>query len=165
MSEEDAALHLAKAWQSVMSDTSPREALSLLWAHWAHETGRGRRMYGFNFGGLKGRGPGGTGVLTWTREASGESRGLVQRTFRAYPSAEAGARDYLELLAGRFPSAISAARRGNVTRFVHALSRRGYFTDDAAAYARAITSLSFECKRRRLIETALLRAGSLELSK
>jgi flagellum-specific peptidoglycan hydrolase FlgJ len=114
-------------------------------------------MYGFNFGGLKGRGPEGAGFLTWTREAAGDTRTLVQRTFRAYPSAEAGARDYLELLLERFPSALRAARRGDVARFVEVLSNRGYFTDDEQAYQKAIASLNFECRRRRLAETALLR--------
>jgi flagellum-specific peptidoglycan hydrolase FlgJ len=149
MGESDAARHLSRAWQAVMKQVPSEETVSVLWAHWAHETGRGQRMHAFNFAGLKGRGPTGASVVVWTREGQ-EPSNLVQRTFRAYRSAGAGARDYLRLLASRYPSAVRAAREGNAYGFASALESGGYFTGDGRVYLRALSSLSIECRRRGL---------------
>jgi hypothetical protein len=147
MDEEDAALHLARAWRTVF-DTHPSEqTLSVLWAQWAHETARGRRMHAYNFAGIKGTGPSGASVVVWTREGASSSD-LVRRTFRAYRTPSEGASDYVRLLANRYPSALRAARDGNAFGFVSALDTGGYFTADTRAYLRAVTSLSSECRRR-----------------
>lgn len=149
MDEEDAAVHLARAWRAVF-DTNPSEqTLSVLWAQWAHETARGRRMHAYNFAGIKGSGPSGASVVVWTREGASSSD-LVRRTFRAYRTPSEGARDYVRLLANRYPSALRAARAGNAYGFVSALDAGGYFTADTRAYLRAVTSLSGECRRRGL---------------
>jgi flagellum-specific peptidoglycan hydrolase FlgJ len=158
MSEGDAALHLARAWHAVFSSRPSEQTLSVLWAQWAHETARGQRMHAYNFAGIKGRGPTGASVVVWTREGSAPSD-LVKRTFRAYRSAGEGARDYVRLLAARYPQALRAAREGNAYGFVSALDTGGYFTADTRAYLRAVSSLSSEC-RRRGISLAALAGGS-----
>ncbi len=149
MSEEDAARHIARAWHSIFKAAPPASTLSVLWAHWAHETARGQRMHAYNFAGLKGRGPSGASVVVWTREGDAPND-LVERSFRAYRSPAEGARDYLRLLVTRYPSAVRAARDGNAYAFALALDRGGYFTGDSHVYTRALTSLSFECRRRGL---------------
>jgi flagellum-specific peptidoglycan hydrolase FlgJ len=105
-------------------------------------------MHAYNFAGLKGRGPSGASVVVWTRE--GTPGDLVQRTFRAYRGAQEGARDYVRLLADRYPMAVREARDGNAYGFASALDAGGYFTGDDRAYLRALTSLNIECRRRGL---------------
>lgn len=158
MSEGDAALHLARAWHAVFNARPSEQTLSVLWAQWAHETARGQRMHAYNFAGIKGRGPTGASVVVWTREGSAPAD-LVKRTFRAYRTPGEGARDYVRLLATRYPQALRAARDGNVYGFVSALDTGGYFTADTRAYLRAVSSLSSEC-RRRGISLAAVAGGS-----
>jgi hypothetical protein len=116
--------------------------LSILVAHWAHETGRGASMLNYNFGGLKGTSPSGTSVACSTREGHGADAVRVIDRFRAYGSPEEGARDYVSLLARRYPDAVRAAESGDAKGFVTALKARGYFTDDEAAYSRSVQSLA-----------------------
>jgi flagellum-specific peptidoglycan hydrolase FlgJ len=155
MDEEQAAQHLTRAWHAVIDAPPSEQTLAVLWAHWAHETARGRRMHAYNFAGIKGRGPSGASVVVWTREGAGSSE-LVRRTFRAYRTASEGARDYVRLLSSRYPAALRAASEGNAYGFVSALDAGGYFTGDARAYLRAVTSLSSECRRRGLSRGAAL---------
>lgn len=154
MAEGDAALHLARAWHQIFNARPSEQTLAVLWAQWAHETARGQRMHAYNFAGIKGRGPTGASVVVWTREGAAPSD-LVKRTFRAYRSASEGARDYVRLLATRYPQALRAARDGNAYGFVSALDTGGYFTADTRAYLRAVSSLSSECRRRGISVAAI----------
>ena len=143
--EPDAAASLlARAWKDVLGDTPSAEALGVLWAHWALETGRGRWMVDHNFAGLRGRAPGGGSALwsTWEQTERGPRR--VQKRFRAYETPSDGAKDYVKTLARRYPDALEAARRGDAEEFIGALERRGYFSKDADAYGRAAGNLARE---------------------
>jgi hypothetical protein len=99
-------------------------------------------MLNYNFGGLKGTGPSGLSAACSTREGHGATAERVVARFRAYGSAEEGARDYVGLLARRYPDALRAAESGDAKGFVSALKARGYFTDDEAAYSRSVQSLA-----------------------
>lgn len=142
MRPEEAAQHLADAWETVLGKPPSDEALALLWAQWALETGRGRWMVDFNFAGVKGTAPRGGSAVWWTSEGTDDDARRVRSRFRAYRSAEEGARDYVRMLKRRYPAAIRAARRGDAHGFVHALARRGYFTSEPDAYCHALSSLS-----------------------
>ncbi len=144
LSEEQVAGQLAAAWQLVVGEPVQRETLAVLWAHAALETGRGQKMLGYNFAGLKGQAPNGGGRLLWTWEESSRGMQRVRRTFRVYSSAEQGARDYVELLSTRHRRARRAAERGSPTDFVAALAESDYFTHDVEEYTRSVTSLMFE---------------------
>jgi hypothetical protein len=153
--EEAAAQYLAGALHQVVGSRASENAVAVLWAHWAHETGRGKRMLGHNFAGIKGEGTLG-GARVWTREAAGtKKKKLVRRTFRVYENPEQGALDYVNLLLTRYQGALSAAREGRTADFVHVLLRRGYYTDEKHVYERAITRLAQECRRRSLAQRAL----------
>jgi hypothetical protein len=154
LEENEAAEHLARAWRAVLDRPARETTVAVLWAHWAHETARGQRMHGFNFGGIKGRGPAGASVVVWTREGARPGE-LVRRTFRAYDTAREGAYDYVALLRTRYPKAFRAARYGRVDEFVAALQAGGYFTADGSAYLRALTMLSGECRRRGISTAAV----------
>lgn len=142
MQPEQAARELAAAWRAVLGQPAPPEAIALLWAQWALETGRGRWMVDFNFAGVKGKAPSGGSALRWTSEGAEDNAHRERDRFRAYPNAQAGARDYVDLLARRYPGALDRARQGDAEGFVRALARGGYFTSEPQAYLHALSSLS-----------------------
>jgi flagellum-specific peptidoglycan hydrolase FlgJ len=142
LSGDEAASALEAAWTEVRGQAPSTPTLSILVAQWAHETGRGASMLNYNFGGLKGTGPSGLSAACSTREGHGANAVRVVDRFRAYGSAEEGARDYVSLLARRYPDALRAAESGDAKGFVTALKARGYFTDDEAAYCRSVQSLA-----------------------
>jgi flagellum-specific peptidoglycan hydrolase FlgJ len=136
-----AARALRHAWTSALRQTPSKDVVLVLTAHWAHETHGGRLMYNFNFGGIKGHAPDGLSCIREAHEGSGyHVRALTDR-FRAYRNAEDGADDYLSLLIRKDPAAIDAVERGDVTDFVSALKRGGYFTGSETAYARSLSDL------------------------
>jgi flagellar protein FlgJ len=91
-------------------------------------------MPGHNFAGIKAA-AGAPGAQLRTVEGHGTGRREVSARFRVYDSAQAGARDYVHLLASRYPAALAAAAAGNAPGFAQALANGGYFTADPAAYA------------------------------
>ena len=112
-------------------------------------------MFGHNFGGIKGREPGGRSLLAWTRESQGDAEVLALRAFRAYSDARQGALGYVRLLERRYPVALQAARAGDPGRFADALAASGYASDDANVYRRALVSLSNECLSRSIPSLAI----------
>ena len=155
LSEHEAATRLAQAWRTVMGGLPSPRTLAILWAHWAHETARGERMFGNNFGGIKGKEPGGRSLLAWTRESEGDTEVLALRAFRAYSDGRQGALGYVRLLERRYPVALQAARAGDPGRFADALAASGYASDDANVYRRALASLSNECLSRSIASLAI----------
>jgi flagellum-specific peptidoglycan hydrolase FlgJ len=111
--------------------------LALLTAQWALETDAGRQMHGHNFGGIKARASE-PGASFHTVEGHGATRRELVLRFRVYDSAEAGAHDYVRLLATRYPAALQAARAGNVAEFARELAVGGYFTAGTAGYAQGL---------------------------
>ena len=72
----------------------------------------------------------------------------MRERFRAYPSPQDGADDYVRLLRQRYPDAFQAVRDGDVVAFVRELKRKDYFTEDAASYEASMRSLWFEYASR-----------------
>lgn len=151
MTPIQAAAYLREAWRSTHNGEEPLDAvMAVLLAQWALESGRGRQMYNFNYGGVKASGgPNDTGwhgasVRLLTRENGNPT--LVYRNFRAYGSARQGAQDYLGLLLRRYPSALQAVQSsGDITRFVPNLN--GYQTGSRDSYRRQIEGLAREALR------------------
>jgi len=125
---------LGNAWASVIGVPAQPRTTALLTAHWALETDAGRCMPGYNFAGIKAA-PGAAGQELSTIEGHGATRREVRARFRTYESAEAGAHDYVRLLATRYPDAVAAAQAGDSAGFSRALAHGGYFTAAPAAYA------------------------------
>lgn len=159
----EAREHLHDAWVKVTGREPPRGAVELLWAQWAHETGRGSRMMAFNFGGLKGCSPSGATASYATREGFGPSeRRLVDR-FRAYATPAEGAEDYVRTLATRYRDAFDAASRADAAGFVHALRHAGYFTDREQDYARSVAALAREAASLDVAPTPSTAAPPVQL--
>lgn len=144
LTRSEAAGALAAAWEKVTGEQPSGETVSILTAQWSHETGNGSHMYNYNFGGIKGTGPGGASVVQRTREGWGATEQTIRDRFRAYSTAEEGATDYVRLLANRYGEAVGAARDGDPARFVQELKRGGYFTGNEAAYQSSVTRLTNE---------------------
>jgi hypothetical protein len=142
LSAEQAAEALSSAWRKQFGEVPSKATVAILTAQWAHETGRGDSMFNYNFGGIKGAGPSGLTVAQRTFEGWGETRKTIVDNFRAYSSAEEGAKDYLSLLARRYEGAIDGARAGDPAAFVRELKSGGYFTGNEQLYTRSITSLA-----------------------
>jgi hypothetical protein len=133
---------LRAAWTRVTGQPPSEHTVAILTAQWAHETGNGASMYNYNFGGIKGMGPSGLSVSQRTKEGFGATERTISDRFRAYRTAEEGATDYVKLLTQRFPEAVQSAQAGDAAGFVSGLKQRGYFTGDAGAYTRSVTSLT-----------------------
>lgn len=142
LSPAQARSALADAWTQLHGSPPKEGTLDILLAQWAHETGGGASMYNYNFGGIKGAGPSGLTASARTREGYGASERVIRDHFRAYSSAQEGARDYLSLLSRRFPDAVTQAGAGDPAAFVDALHRGGYFTGSKEAYTASIVRLS-----------------------
>jgi flagellum-specific peptidoglycan hydrolase FlgJ len=109
-------------------------------------------MPGHNFAGIKATAQA-PGAQLRTVEGHGAGRREVTARFRAYDSAQAGARDYVHLLATRYPAALSAAAAGNAPAFAQALASGGYFTADPAAYAAGLEQRLHDLERAPSIST------------
>ena len=120
---------------------APQGLLDVLVAHVAHETAGGRRMYNYNFGGIKGRSPDGATAVYATHERVGGAKVAVRDGFRAYRTIDDGARDYVALLERRYPEALEAAVEGGPRAYAQALAKGRYYTDSPARYARALERL------------------------
>jgi hypothetical protein len=139
---EQASALIGDALEHVTGEKPKPETVAILTAQWAHETGHGASMFNYNFAGIKGTGPSGLSVAQRTREGYGASERTITDNFRAYRTAEEGARDYVSLLKSRFPGALEAAQNGDPAATVHALKQAGYFTGDEVAYTRSVTQIA-----------------------
>lgn len=132
---------LATAYRSIHGEAIPERMLDVLSAQACTETAHGASMYNFNFGGIKGASPEGFTAKLRTREVLGGEEVTIRDGFRAYSSAAQGAKDYLNLLERRFPTALDAARSGDVDGFVTRLKAGRYFTADAGQYAASLRGI------------------------
>jgi mannosyl-glycoprotein endo-beta-N-acetylglucosaminidase len=150
-----AAAALSSAYQSVLGEPPSKATLAVLVSQWSLETGGGRAMMDYNFGGIKGRSPSGQSVSYMTSEGSGDTARSLVDAFRAYGSPQEGAADYVRLLRDHFPNALAQARAGNPAGFVHALKSSGYFTGSEKSYTDAVSSTA-----RRVMSSGFDAAGS-----
>ncbi len=142
LSGSEAKAALTQAWRNVFGEEPNEKTSQILLAQWSLETGRGKAMMNYNFGGIKGAGPSGLTARYGTHEVENGKTVSITDGFRAYESPEEGATDYVRLLAKRYGSALDAARAGDPQGFVRGLKKNGYFTAPEAQYSAAITSLT-----------------------
>ena len=173
----DVAAVFARYWPG---GTPKREALALVLAQSALETGRWDKMVDWNFGGVKAQAKI-DHTYFWTAECVAEASGqdVIRKStdqapaklakdqskckpgqlriavgprhpwarFRAFESAEAGARDYLGFLSTRTKAWEVANTTADAKAFVAALKKSGYFTGPEDVYFFNVSSMQREFLR------------------
>lgn len=130
---------LRLAWPGVIQDTLvTREALLVLLAHWAFETGWGHYCHRNNLGNAK-HVPGDGHDYTAFRHNEIVGGRVVwidppHDPFIAFDNLLEGAAYYLTSLRGQWRAAWPFVLAGDPAGFCHALKVRGYYTDDEAHY-------------------------------
>jgi hypothetical protein len=125
---------LGRAIESRTGCPARGATLDVLAAQVSLETAHGSAMFNYNFGGIKGASPSGETAHYLTHEVENGHELTVDQGFRAYGSLDEGARDYVNVLAARFPGAFSKAASGDVDGFAHALKQAHYYTASEQDY-------------------------------
>lgn len=141
-SRSDIRASLARASQQLTGQPASPALLTVLTAHASLETGNGRGMYNYNFGGIKGTGPSGLTATAATHEVVNGQSVPTRAGFRAYTSLDEGAQDYVSLLHRRYPGAMDAASRGDIDGFSHALRQGGYYSATELSYTNDLRGLA-----------------------
>lgn len=123
-----------------------RDAVLVLLAHWHLETGGGVFCIAWNLGNAKSVAGDG---YDWTEFATtevvhGETIHVMGR-FRAFATLDAGAADYVRLLAHRFARAWPAVLAGDVEAFARTLHELGYYTASVDSYVRGMRARLDAC--------------------
>ena len=139
MSVGDAAGYLRNAWNRIVrSPPLSNTILEILLAQWSHETGSGRSMMNFNFGGLK-YGGGGFRTTYGSHETVNGVRVPTRDAFQAYRTPQEGADHFVRFITDRGHVAAVQAyllHPGNAMVYAEALKRARYFTSDPSVYGR-----------------------------
>ena len=140
------AAALTEGWRTLFGAAPSRNAILVLMAQSAHETGQWGKVICFNIGNVKSvEGDGYDHTFFRTREKE-NGRDLVYEPphpatrFRAFRSLADGVIDHLAFLYGkrRYAAAWEALKTGDPTKFAKALKEGGYYTDPVEVYARGL---------------------------
>jgi hypothetical protein len=140
LSSSEASQFLSSAWRNIYGNSPTEKQIAILTAQWAHETGNGRSMIQWNFGGIKGVGPSGLTVKARTKEGYGKTERVIRDSFRAYANPEEGALDYLKFMKSNFPTAMDKVLEEDPGGFVRELKSHGYFTGSEKDYIKSVES-------------------------
>ena len=138
---------LRAAWMAHFGETPSDASIALLLAQSALETGRWKSCWNYNLGNIKAgsKWQGDTTQFRCNEVIGGKVVWFdpphPQTTFRAYPTLEEAAKDYLWLLHRRFAQAWMHVTRPDPVAFSQALKRQNYYTADEPPYTRAVASL------------------------
>lgn len=131
-----------------------REAIGVLWAQYALETGRGKACWNNNIGNVKATPGDGLNytMLPNTWEIINGKRETFQPPhpqtwFRSYETLAEGMVSHIAFLRRRYAAAWAHVEAGQPDAFARALKARGYFTGDVDVYARSLVSLLAEWLR------------------
>lgn len=126
---------LKTALQTELGRAPTTAELKMLTAHSALETKDWSRMWNWSFGNIQV----GSSGAKWFRLKHRDSSEDENR-YRAFESAEAGAAYYVKKLHSQFTQAWDLLGSGNTTAFANALKAKGYYTGDAAKYAKNLAA-------------------------
>ncbi|HWP06900.1 MAG TPA: peptidoglycan-binding protein [Polyangiaceae bacterium] len=143
---------LGAAWRNAFAEEPKRASLLVLLSQWALETGRGKSMHCYNLGNIKSRQASGDWCFFACNEILGGKVRWFQPDepeccFRAYPTLDAGAADYLTTLRERFQKAWPAVLAGDAAAFSHLLRESKYYTADEQQYTKTLQALFHEFDR------------------
>ena len=139
---------IAAAWLELRGVEPSLEALSVLWAQFALETGRGANCWCWNLGNIMSGGAwaGDADDLPTWEMIGGKHIDITER-FRAYASLADGARDYLRFLFREsYAKAMERIEAGDAAGFGHVLKLLGFYTALETDYVGGLRSLAAEFK-------------------
>jgi hypothetical protein len=151
----EVAAALARAWNDLLGEEPKPESIRVLLAQYGIETGFGKATHCWNLGNtkhVKGDGHG------WTMFRCSEVLGSPpkeiffepphpQTWFRAFPTLDDGAADYLGMLHRRFDKSWPAVLAGSPEQFGHLLKVQGYYTANESAYVGALRRIFDQLSR------------------
>jgi hypothetical protein len=145
---------LRRAWRALLDTTPSEDALALLAAHWAFETGWGKvGGWNWNLGNRKHVDGDGRDFFfqSCEEEINGKSVTLHPPDpgcrFVSLPTLADGAHDYLGLLHGQYVKAWPAVEAGDPADFAHRLKTLRYYTDSEAHYTATLIACFMQAKR------------------
>jgi hypothetical protein len=149
----EAAVALRNGWKIFFGQYPEKKQLALLFAQSALETGRWKIMRNYNFGNIKKA----TGEKFTMFRCNEIIKGKllwfdpphIQTMFRAYDSADIGAKEYIKFLAtrDRYIKAWHEVIVGDPVKYSYALADAGYYTANKELYTRGIIRLAEEFKK------------------
>ncbi len=176
LSEEEATFALRQGWNQVFGNFPSDDSLAILWAHSALETGRWTLIYNYNFGNIKKTTDHDYCMYRCSEIINGKNIYFepphYQTHFNSYPTAVAGATEYLQFVSqrSRYQVAWQELLAGNPVKYCAALKQGGYFTADLISYTKGVVSLTdeFKSKKDKLLtwkpETPVTESKSEEVS-
>lgn len=145
---------LRGAWRAQMGADAPRAAILVLLSQWCLETGRGKSCRAYNLGNAKHRDGDGR---DWCQFSCSEvdAHGVEHffhppdptTSFRAFPSLDAGAADYLEMVRDNFPKTWPFVVGGDPDAYSRAAHASGYYTANVDTYTRSLAAIFHELDR------------------
>jgi Transglutaminase-like superfamily len=122
---------LAAVWSSIVG-SAPGQAIQMLVAQSAFETGAWKYVWNYNLGNVRYTG----GTPYFMMKDPGDD--VVPTKWRAYDSLASGAKAWLSFMANNYGTALAYAQQGDVSNFVAALKAKGYFTADQTQYTNGV---------------------------
>jgi hypothetical protein len=164
LQQGEAAVALKAAWISSFGTDPSNDSLALLWAQSALETARWKAIHCYNYGNIKKRHANpqfniGDDEHDWCMFRCNELlNGKLcwfdpphpQTHFRAYSTAEEGAKDYIGFVANRarYKKAWQEVMNGDPAAYSHELREAGYYTASENLYTRGVVALTNEFKQK-----------------
>lgn len=154
LTEAEATYALREGWKLVFGDYPSLDALAVLWAQSALETGRWQFIWNYNFGNVKRHDDHDWCMFKCSEIINGKNTWFEpphpQTHFNAYTSSVDGAKEYIEFVSKRprYQEAWARLMDGSPIKYCAALKKAGYFTADLIKYTNGVVKLTDEFKKK-----------------
>lgn len=132
-------------WKELFGVSPSKQQVAMVLAQNALETGHRKSMWNYNVGNITTDGKGSYDYfddLTTDEQIKPGTWKKMNLKYRAYPSLEAGVKDYLKFISGkRYGKAWKHILNPNPAEFSKALKSAGYYTANEAAYTKTLSKL------------------------
>lgn len=157
LTEAEATYALREGWKLVFGDYPSLDALAVLWAQSALETGRWQYIWNYNFGNIKRHDDHDWCMFRCSEILNGKNVWFdpphAQTHFNSYASTVDGAKEYIEFVSKRtrYKEAWTHLVAGNPIKYCAALKKAGYFTADLIKYTNGVVRLTDEFKKKSAV--------------
>lgn len=145
---------LKEGWFMALGNYPEVNQLAVLWAQVCLETGRGKFIRNYNFGNIKKTKDHDYCQYDCGEWIKGKFYNFVpphpETSFNSYPSAEQGAKEYIEFLINKknYQPAWQQVLKGDPAAYCAALKAGGYFTEPLENYTPVVVKLCQEFKSK-----------------